>query len=311
MARHKVYFYRAYVGRDDSLRPLPFDAKAVLAEIDCLPFEANEGGRYLATGDGDVAFAYIDRMVPPERIRLARSRRAHLPPVERGGVFEALILPDDAGLAEESFVVFFKKNVVGCLHNSFSPRTSMLRRYVRARCSNDYSSADFEPLLRHDVAERLDALKEIRVLELRVSPSYEAQVRAASPTIAKAIRELSALGQAQQVSIILKPAKYHRGWLSSELLGPLRKLARRNDLREGVDAFKVKGLDGDSGRIDEIDVLNDQLILSVDVGLSENRSASLNRSAAYDAIETAYRQLRPQLESAAGALHGSYHPGVS
>jgi hypothetical protein len=301
MPERRVYFYRVYLGRDDNLRPIPFDAKQALTEVDQLSFFDEDNGRYIDVGEGDLACCWVDRLRSPQRVRVARSRRSHLPPVERAGELTELNIPDDAGLAEQTFLVFFADNIVGAVYSSFSPRVSLMRKYVQARCGDEYKAIDFEPLLRQDVAEKLQSLAEVRVLDLKIHRAYAASLHDAAPSLARAVQQLGDLAHAQQISITLKPEPYSRGWLDSAVLQPIRRLARRRDLREGVDTFKVKGLNRVTGRLDEIDVLKDQLVVSRDVTFADSRSAALDTASAYRAIEDAYAELRPHLELAAGA----------
>jgi hypothetical protein len=301
MPQRKVYFYRVFVGRDDNNRRLSFNTAAALREVDQLSFFDEDNGRYYDIGEGDLACCWVDRSRAPQRVRLARSRRSHLPPMDRAGKVQDLVLPEDAGLAEESFLVFFDHGIVGCIYNAFSPRVSVLRRYVRARCSREYHALDFEALLRQDVIDQVNNLDEIRMFELRVSPAYFSQVAQASRTLARALEGLSDLGQPEQVAIVLKPGPYKRNWLAADVLAPIKRLAARRDLREGVDTFKVKGRNADTGTLDEIDVLKDKFVHFVDVELAPGRSSALNRNAAYRAIEAAYADLESDLIAAVGA----------
>lgn len=302
MPQRRVYFYRVSVGRDAHHRSIPFDAPVAFDEVGQLSFFDEDNGRYLDAGDGDLACCWVDRLRSPQQVRIARSRRRHLPPVERAGNLEDLEIPDDAGLAEQSFLVFFPNDVVGCIYNSFSPRVSVMRRYIRDRCSDNFQGVEFEPLLRQDALEKLERFQEVRLVELRILRSYRDQVERASPTLARALEAAEELAAAEQVTITLQPGPYGRGWLRRSLLTPLKRLARRRDLREGVTHFRVKGLDGESGTLDDIDVLKDQLVVFKDVELADMRSATLAAGSAYAAIEAAREELADHLERAAAVM---------
>ena len=121
MPHRRVHFYRAFCGRDENHTPLPFDAQQALSEVGQLDFFDEENGAYFDLADGDLAFCLVDRLEAPQQVRITRSRRSHLPPVERGGELDDLNIPGDAGLAEESFMMFFENNIVGAVYNVAVP----------------------------------------------------------------------------------------------------------------------------------------------------------------------------------------------
>lgn len=302
MPDRRVHFYRALTGRDDDLAPLPFEAEEALGEVGQLDFFDEENGAYVDLGDGDKAFCVVDRIQAPQHLRIARSRRTHLPPVETAGEFEDLDLDDDSGLAEESFFVFFEHNIVGVIYNSFSPRVSMFRRYVKARCAERFHGVELAPLIRQDLANRLEELSDIRVLDLRVFRSFAGELEEASATLARSVRVWDEVGRPEQVGIVLQPEPYGRSFLNRDILGAVRRLFRLPRLSDGVTRFKVKGFHEPTGQLDEIDVLKEQLVVYRDVQWEDRRSARLYAPSAFNAIEAAYDELEGHLIAASAAI---------
>ena len=62
MPDRRVYFYRAFCGRDHQGEPLPFDAGRALQEVRQLDFFDDENGAYFDLGDGDLAFCVVDQL---------------------------------------------------------------------------------------------------------------------------------------------------------------------------------------------------------------------------------------------------------
>lgn len=249
------------------------------------------------SGEGDVTCCWVDGH-DPWRIRLARVRRDFLPPLERGGELEDLDLPPDSGLAEQTHVVFFRYNVVGTLFNFYGPRVSQLRHYLADRCDARYRQLSFEPLLRRDVLEQLEKFEEVKVLTLNISPSYLDEVAKASEGLGSAMEQLHRVGEARQIRIQLKPERYSRGFLDRALLDPIKRLASRRDLQEGVHLFKVRGLNGETGRLDTIDILHDQFVVEREVHVEDG---FVNRHQAYGAVRSAFEELEDQIMNAVAA----------
>jgi hypothetical protein len=101
---------------------------------------------------------------------------------------------------------------------------------------------------------------------------------------------------------VLKPQAYSHGWISRNLMSPLRRLAQRDDMHDNVLRFDVKGLDSKSQRIQVVDMLSDQLIVKKKIVLHDGHTRSLDRESAYEAIEEGYAELEDELVSATEIL---------
>jgi len=292
----KIYFYRANVGVDGSGRPLPFNPAAALRHINGLPF--SNPGRYLTEGDTALC-CWVDRPNPHQRFRLGQIRRSGLPQVEQGGALTDLTIPANSGLAESIHVVVFPDNIVGADFNFYGPRMSRLSLYLHAKAGGHCPDVTFEPLLRRNVAEELDRLREIRMFHLKIRASYAATVAQANQDLGAAFEAAARAGDAEELEIVLRPRKHSRNALSDRMLRVARRLARRGDLRTEASKFEVKGVRADDGTLEVIDILRDQLIAREEVMKQSRRGRALDSTSAYEAIERAFDELQGELAVAA------------
>ena len=294
----KIYFYRVDAGQDAAGRPVAFNPASTLAHLDGLAF--TDDGRYWDSGDGNVTCCWIDSASSHGRLRVGNVRRSGLPQVERRGAIEPLAIPQAAGLVEQVHVVFFPNHIVGAEFNFYGPRLSRLERYFAIRADGVCPPVRFEPLLRQDVTEQLNRLGDLRLFHLKIHASYANVIAEADEDLGSAFKAAARAGQAEELEIILRPQAHSRGILSEGLLQTARWLGRRRDLREEASRFIVKGLDSQIDRVDEVDILKDQLISRKRIVLDDKRTRALDSESAYAAIEESYTELRAELTAAAG-----------
>ena len=292
----KIYFYRANVGIDKGGKPLPFDVIPALHHISGLHFAP--GGRYL--DDGDVRLCcWVDQTNRQPRLRLVQIRKSGLPQLEQQGQLSDLSIPENSGLAEATHIVVFGNNIVGSDFNFFGPRMSRFSWYLRVKGREHCSDVKFDPLLRQDVADQLDRLLEIRMFHLKIRSSYAPIVEQADEDLGQAFAAAQRAGEADELEIVLRPQKYSRNPLSNRILQAARILARRGDLRLEASKFVVKGVRADTGALDLVDVLRDQLVAREEVMRQSARGRALDSVSAFDAIERAHAALIEELMVAA------------
>jgi hypothetical protein len=295
----KLYFYRVDIGHDVGGLPIPFEPRPVLAKIDKKDFTEAPKGRYFAYSDGNLMCCWVDQLEAPQRVRLGGIRRSDLPLMEEGGNIKDLPIPLTSGLVEQTHVVFFPNNVVGCVFNFHGPRVSQLGRYLQSMAPSMFDQVSIAPLLRQDVLEQFDRLGDIRMFRLKVSRSYIDTVRLADEDLGSAFEAAAKAGNAEDVEIVLRPPPYSRESLGDKLLQPIRWLLTRNATREHVTRFKINGLDMESGRTKEIDLLSDHLVQKCRIIRTGERSRALDRRSAYKALEAAYEDMKSEIVAAA------------
>jgi hypothetical protein len=296
----KIYFYRASVGLAASKRLIRFDHAPVLEHVRSLPFSAT--GRYLEIADGQAVCCWPASGHAPNRLRLGNIRRSGLPQLDRAGRLGALRIPADAGLAEQIHVIFFRNNIVGADFNFYGPRLSRLSEYFARRAEGVCPAVEFEPLLRQDVLEQLRRLGDLRLFSFKVRTSFLDRVAEAERSLGEALRATAEAGSAYEVELVLRTRSRSRETLASRLLTGARRLAALPGLRAEASRFVVRGLDRESGEVEEVDVLRDLFIVSKRIGLESERTRGLDPISAFEAIEEAYGELRADLEAAAGAM---------
>jgi hypothetical protein len=293
----KIYFYRAHLGVDGGGRPLVLNLTPALRHINRLRF--NDAGGYLVDGD-EALCCWVDSPNPHQRLRLGQIRRSGLPQVEQGGTLTDLVIPPDSGLVEAIHVVAFRNNIVGSDFNFYGPRMSRLSLYLHEKAAGRCPDVTFEPLLRQDMAAELDRLREIRMFHLKIRAPYAATVAQANRDLGAAFEAAARAGNAEELEIVLRPRKHSRDALADRMLRLSRWLARRGDLRTEACKFEVKGVRADTGDVELMDVLRDQLVARKEILRQSRRGRALDSGSAYQAIERAFRELEPELAVAAG-----------
>lgn len=303
MARHRdpnvavrrIYFYQVDVGRNDETgERTPFDVSS-LEPIPQLDFA--DGSAYLDEGE-TVTCGWLDRPQPHPRLRVADIRRQDLPQLELGGALGPLAIDQGAGLAEQVHVAFYDNNIVGSDFNFYGPRMSRVARYLHGRAGIPAISFDF--LVRQDVVNQLNQLQDIRLFQLRISPSHVDEIGRLDDNVADMFRSALAFGDPGRVEVILRPVPYSREPLSGRVREALRALAGRRETLEAADVFKTAGRAAD-GRIRNLDLLKDELVAEREVRRLGDGSRALDRDSVYSAIDSAYEELHAELENAAGA----------
>ncbi len=294
----RIFFYRLDAGLDDAGRPLPLDLEPALRCLDGLPFSSE--GRYWEDDEGNATCCWVDRTTATQRLRFGHIRRSGFPQVERAGALSALKIPEQSGLVEQVHVMFFPDQIVGSEFNVFGPRVPRLGQYLAAKLGTICPPVAFEPLLRQDVAERLEHLRDVRVVRLRIRAAYAARVAQADQDLGEAFRAAQRAGDAEELELTLRSRPYSRKPLAERLLAAVRHLAGQDDLRSEVSCFNVQGLSELTGHVEAVDVLSDQLIARGQIICMDRRTRALEPDSAYTAIEKAYAELRPQLLVAAG-----------
>jgi hypothetical protein len=303
-AERRIVFYRVDGGLDEDGAPRPVDLSGALRHIGTLPFTDN--GRYLV-GDNDlVTCCWVDRLDQPSRVRIANVRRSGLPQVEETGDLQPLRIRAGQGIAEQVHMVLFDDQVegvqvmiAGAVFNFYGPRLPRLGYYLTQRARGLAPRVTFRPLLRRDAAEALERLTDIRLFRLRITPSFVQSIEAVSDSLGTSFTAAREVGQAEDIEIVLRPPRRSRRPLGEGLLGLARSLVRRDDLNEGVIDFEVKGLNGETGRVDLVDILNDKLVGRKQILRQDGRGRALNDASAYSAVEEAYGELHDELIRAA------------
>ena len=302
----KIYFYRSYIGSDDSGYPLAFDPSPALRVIDTLPFTDTHNGRYESDSDDGVLCVITTPTGLNKTLRFCRIRRSGLPQLEQQGNISELQIAANAGLLEPIHIVFFPKNIIGVEYNHYGPRLSRLAPYLYTKSNYAIPKVSFNPILRRDIAEQLDQLVDIRLLELQILPSYTNIVRQIDDSLADALESNGRITDSPDVlKIVAKSSRQGRETSVDKLISPLKNLSLRGDLRENATHFKVRGKRKDTRRVETIDLLKDHLISTKRITCVTDRGRALRYDSAFQAIHEAYDDLIGELESAPSISYDS------
>jgi hypothetical protein len=301
-AKRSIHFFRIDGGADESGEPIAVDLHPALQKVGGLPFrDATIGGRYVTSGEADQC-AWIDEVGEICKVRFANVRRNALPQAEAGGELTDLSLADEAGICEVSHLCVFPDGIVGIEFNFYGPRPSRLVSYLRRAVGDDCPEFKLEALLRQDVADVLQRKKAVRKLNLKVRRSYIDVIAQADVGLGSALRAAETASHADCVGVYLEPEPYQRRDLDGGMLGFLRWLAPRADLRENARTVKATVIDDQTNRAEEIDLLRDELISQKKILRQHDRTRVLLSSDAYTKIEEAYNERRSDLTAAASVV---------
>lgn len=302
--QRKIYFYRIDAGVDEAGKAIKFDPQPVLARISELPFEESRTGRYLKDDDGNALVAFPDIKHFGHALRFGQVRRVGLPQLERAGTVLDLKIADDEGLLETVHIKFFDNNLVASEFNFYAPRMSRLEAYLQEKMPPGSTPLQFIPLLRQDIADQLNNLEDIRLFRMKIRPSYAEAVRQADRSLGEAfIANAEVLdGTCAEIELSLTPQKDKRASALSKLMKPLKTLVKRPDFRENAELCQIRGLNTLTEKVETVDLLHDQLISNKQVLRMNARSRALMAESAYEAIESAFAELKTDLMLAADVL---------
>ena len=104
---------------------------------------------------------------------------------------------------------------------------------------------------------------------------------------------------ADEIQVTLKVSRRAKHPLSESLFAGIRQLAGRTDLHEKVDKLSVKGPSLITGKLEEVDILKDELVLTKSILRVDPRSRAVRSESAFAAIEAAYEEVKDLLPLAA------------
>jgi len=265
---------------------------------------------YKQEDGGKQTFCWIST---PTSVKFGIIRRIDLPQKEKYGRLSALPIPKGTGLAEKIHIVFFENNIIGADYNFYGPSMAKFAEYLLVKgkyledkkgrkTDKDKKNEDifpkglhFEPLLRKDAVDRLDKMKEIRFLQLRIRKSFAENLSEASKSLAAAFKAAGRAGRADNIEIILRTPPHSKDSLSKKILEAAQKIAHMPQVQHEAMNFSVKGMNEDKRKSVEIDLLSDKLISIQSICLLNGRTKVLESRSAFSAIKKAYKKLKKEL----------------
>lgn len=292
-AVRSIHFYRADLGTVDSE---PVECRWDLVQKQLLAADATQR---LLSGTPDLLG---EARKSAGEFLVAAVRRDNFPLTELGGTLSDLALPDGTGLAEVVHIRAFNNNIVGMVFNFYGPRVGRLARYLAEVCPSYCKGIRLRPLLRQDAVERLKRMTDVRMLTLRLYPSYLEQVKALNKGLFSTFDEAFDFTDAEEIELTAR-LRSRKASLAQRVATFARRLASRPDVREGASKLLVRGYI--DGGLETVDALSDEFLIRRSIELQSERSRALRDSAAFEAIGQAYTELRSELEAAPAISDGS------
>lgn len=296
----EIHFFRVDAGRDASGKPLSFSPLRTLEHVDKLKWDSSGSkGKYWKDAD-KITACWIDGLSAPFKIRIGNIRRADFPQIEQQGEVTPLEMPESSGLVEQTHIVFFDNNIAGCDFNFYGPRITRLSYYLAEKAVGiSPTELNFTPILRQDVYRQLQRFKFLKLFNLKIRSTYADVIKSIDDSLGDSFKAAIKAGEADEIELILRCTKRSKGWLSEGLLENAKKIIQQRDLRYETSKFVVSGYVEDERKVQVLDLLSDLMIMKKAIRKAERRSKALNPTAAYNAIISAYEELRDEIESSA------------
>ena len=302
MVTRAIHFYRASIGRDAAHRLIPFNVRPHLSEIDELSWET--GDRYLDSGDGVDIACWLRRTRGRPRMIFANVRRSGLPQIEEFGELTAMPLTGRQGISDAIHVVFFADGIVGCDFNFYGPRPSRAGWYLRERTSAP-DSLSFERLAHPDVIDQLRRLEGLRLFTLRVSRADIDALASVDQSLHDAFAAAARVGDAPEIEVTARVEGHAREVLDEQFQALSERLLRAPGIAHLARTLKVVGVDPDTSRATEINLLSDALVSRRQVLRENAEDRAIDPRSAFAAIEESFEQLQDLLRRAASVQASS------
>lgn len=295
----KIYFYRVDAGTDVDGNAIEFDPVPILEHIEEQPF--SRAGRYWRQqDDSDICSVRDDSSSDQIRLRLWNSRRSGFPALESNGRLSKLRVPQDAGLAEQTHFIFFSSGIVGVEFNFYGPRAGRLANYFRVKAEGVGPEIQFLALEDRSVFQKLRHKPELRLFRMRIFRPYVDWVKQADKHLGGAFEAQAALGDMDELEVMVRLTKKDDRSLGKRLWESVLGLQDNRHLREATRQLQVRTKGVRESKLDEIDLLNDKLVSEKRVVSLDGGTRYLDSDSVYNAIESAYLDLKHQLLRARG-----------
>jgi len=335
MITKRIDFY----GIDFQKNGLPVDPKTVFKHIDSLnprkgssvsiyektmrdllrmkPPAAN--GRFFLKKDRDIWSMKIDSPTIPIKARMGTIRKTGLPLLWKSGHVFPLTAGVDEGLYEPMHFMIFAENaprpyyVVGFEYNLYGPKPLNFVRYIERIASPVVGKVELTVLMREDIQNLLNRIREIRVLKLRVYRDKGHLLRQLNKSLPDAIAALQDTTDAECIEIVLRSRKNSTRRIRIPFADRLAKWLATPEASEAVDDLKIRAKVEELRKTVEFDLLkpliHSQTEVIVEVKASDIRESGgagtryalsiayelALAEAMYNAIERIYRKERSDI----------------
>lgn len=299
----EIRFYRVDCGVNSNNQPKIFDPKPTFEYVGKLGFKDGTNSNYW-NDDGKIAGCWVFSTEEPCKVVLGNIRRTDLPLMEYKGELSPLEIPEQAGLAEQTHIVFFKNNIVGCDINYYGPRVSRLSYYLADKAAGHAPEyLGFNPILRRDVYQQLQKFEHIKMLQLKVRAPYIDTIANVNDSLGDALKAaLKAGGDDIDVEMVLQATRNSSGPLSDRLFQSIKNLSKKADIQYDIKTLKVKGYNSEHQKLIELDLLSDKLVIKKEINRLNAKSKGLVPESAFRAIISAYEEIKDEIEKSPSVI---------
>lgn len=296
-----IHFYKITAWKMSNNEEQEVDIRQLFKQIENLSF--NNGDRYLDKDDGDSLSMSIHSNGNTIDGKMGLCRRHNLPykHEDRIGKESPLGLGVEESLYEPSHFVVFKNNVIGFEYNFSGPRISAIKGYLVNKNSGNIDIVRCEPLMNSDVRKMLRQYSGIKAIGLAIKSPDVNTLKGLDKDMHEVFSNLKKYGDSEIIEVIIKTRKKYG--ILNKIHAFLDKLpAWLNDNVDTVDKLKIKGLNINSHRIEEIDILHNFVISKKDFAVEDDRYRHVNEVEMYKNIKVAYEELYTNISSALSVL---------
>lgn len=285
-----IFFYQL----QDKFTDQPLTRAEILAVFSDLNIITNDLSRaYMQLEQDDVARAWVDELQNfPLKLKFGVTRRNGLPPTERAGVLTDLNLRPDEGLSELVHCVFYNNSVVGFEFNFYGPRPAKLSAYILEKTQRN---TKFVSLINREAAEQLGRYETLSHLNIKVKSSIIDEIRQANETVAGLLENIADYNGIENIELKIGSKTRTSESLDGRILRGLRSFYRNFTNWSDVKKMTVKGIEEQTGRNIEMDLLSEHLMSKQQVIKVGERSRAIQSESAYRAIENAATELQDQI----------------
>jgi hypothetical protein len=214
------------------------------------------------------------------------------------GKISPLDLPNTAELAEPTYFAFCPRNVLAVLYNHIGPKVGHLSRYL----AEFYEDIDvnFEPIVSLDVMKTIADAGEIRSIAITI-PTAQLDVFPQNDALMREVRTLANRSHAEKMELRWSIDARSRNWADRESFtgwgkGVVNRIGQR---LEAFNKAVVTVAPDDAEDDPALDLLHESIVMTEEVQVVPG-TKWIEPDAAAQAIWTAYRRARPQLQAVMG-----------
>ncbi len=239
----EIYFFRVDTGNDASGRPKPFNPEQVCTHINTLPWDHESPNRRYWEDNDKVIACWIDSEKMPCKMRLGNIRGKDLPQVEQLGELSPLEISEQAGLAEQTHIVFLTDEIIGCDKNFYGPRITRLPFYFTEKAFGIApQELNISAIFKKDVYRQLKAYNHINLVNIRINAPYLDVLKNIDDSLSDALDGLLKVGESDDVEIILKMSRGSHGYLSNKIFDDIKRMIKEKDFLYDVRKLKIRGI---------------------------------------------------------------------